>query len=258
VNIYVCIKQVPDTEAVLRVKDGNSINEENIKWIINPYDEYAIEEALKLKEKIAGSTVTLITLGPARAESALRSGLAMGAEKAVHVETEPGQTPDHKTTALALANAIKRDADFGVVFTGKQAIDDDSYLTHIYLARYLDAPVATDVIAFDFTDGKVTVEREIDEGAREKIEMQVPCVVGAAKGLNTPRYAALMGIMKAKKITIDKLTLAGAGVSDTAPKITIQKLYAPPEKPQGKIIGGEPEEAVKELVSLLRNEAKVI
>jgi electron transfer flavoprotein beta subunit len=254
-NIIVSLKQVPDTEAVLQVKGGKSINEEGIKWIINPYDEFAIEEALKLKAKIPGAVVTLITLGPSRAESALRTGLAMGAEHAVHIETP--EYPDHKSTAKALAGAIKAENP-GVIFMGKQAIDDDSYLTHIYLAEYLEAPVATNVLAFAYEDGKVTVEREIDEGARERIQMSIPCVVAASKGLNEPRYPSLMGIMKAKKIPIKKLTLADVGISELNNKIRTEKLYAPPEKPAGKVIQAEPEEAVKELVRLLKEEAKVL
>jgi len=254
-NIIVCLKQVPDTEAVLQVKEGKGINEEGIKWIVNPYDEFAIEEALKLKEKNSGSTVTLVTLGPKRAESALRTGLAMGAENAVHIETD--EYLDHKMTAKALANAIKQESP-GVIFMGKQAIDDDSYLTHIYLAEYLEAPVATNVLAFSFENDQVVVEREIDEGAREKIQMQIPCVVAATKGLNEPRYPSLMGIMKAKKIPIKKLALADLGIPEINNKIHTQKLYAPPEKPQGKVIDGEPEEVVKELVRLLKEEAKVL
>jgi electron transfer flavoprotein beta subunit len=254
-NIIVCVKQVPDTEAVLKVKDGKTINEEGIKWIINPYDEFAVEEALKLKEKITGSAVTVITLGANRAESALRTGLAMGAQNAVHIETD--ELPDHKTTAKALANAIKQE-DPGVIFMGKQAIDDDSYLTHAYLAEYLDAPVATNVLAFNYEENKVTVEREIDEGAREKIEMQIPCIVAATKGLNEPRYPSLMGIMKAKKIPIKKLTLADVGISTINNKIRTEKLYSLPEKPEGKVIEDEPQAAVKELVKLLKEEAKVL
>lgn len=255
-NIYVCIKQVPDTEAVLQVKDGNRINEDNIKWIISPYDEYAIEEGLKLKEKQAGSILTLITLGPARAESALRSGLAMGVENAIHIETP--ETMDHKNIAKALANAIKQDPNFGVVFTGKQAIDDDSYLTPIYLAEFLGVPVTTNAIAFSLEGDKVIVEREIDEAAKEKIEMQIPCVVAVTKGINTPRYASLMGIMKSKKIPIKKLTLAEVGITELKNRIKTEKLFSPPEKPQGKIIPGEPEAAVKELVTLLKEEARVL
>jgi electron transfer flavoprotein beta subunit len=256
-NIYVAIKQVPDTEASLLVKDGVSINETDIKWIMSPYDEYALEEALKLKEKIPGSTVTVISLGPNRVESTIRTGLAMGAENAIHIETaEPFL--DHKTIAAALGNAIKQDAGYGIIFMGKQAIDDDSYLTHIYLAEHLGIPVATNVIAFKHENDKVVVEREIDEGAREKIEMSPPCVVGATKGLNTPRYASLMGIMKAKKIPIKKLSLQDAGIAQVDNKIKREKLYAPPEKPQGRVIPGEPEDAVKELVRVLKEEAKVL
>ncbi len=256
-NIYVCIKQVPDTEATLLVKDGISINEAGIKWIMSPYDEYALEEALQLKDKIAGSSVTVITLGPKRAESVLRTGLAMGAQKAVHIETEE-LFLDHRTIAAALGNAIKEDADHGIIFMGKQAIDADMYLTHIYLAEHLGIGVATNVLAFSHEDGTVTVEREIDEGAREKIEMTVPCIVGAAKGLNTPRYASLMGIMKAKKVPIKKYTLEEAGIAAVNNKIKREKLYAPPEKPQGKIIEGELEDSVKELVRVLKEDAKVL
>ncbi len=255
-NIYVCMKQVPDTEASLTVKEGKKINEENIKWIINPYDEYAIEEALKLKEKNPDFKVTLITLGPQRAESTIRSGLAMGVEHAIHIETP--EYLDPKNTARALANAIKQEGDYGIIFIGKQAIDDDSYQTHILLAEYLGIPAATNITGFGFEGGKVTVYREIDEGAREKIEMAVPCVVGATKGLNIPRYASLMGIMKAKKIPVKKLTLQEVGIEEISNKITPEKLYAPPEKPAGKIIEGELEDAVKELVRLLKEEAKVL
>jgi electron transfer flavoprotein beta subunit len=255
-NLYVCIKQVPDTEAVLAVKDGKSINEENIKWIINPYDEYAIEAALQLKEKNPELKVTVMTLGPARVESAIRSGLAMGAEHAIHIEVE--EKIDHKTTAKALANAIKAEGDAGIIFTGRQAIDDDANLVHVYLGEYLNIPVATHVIVFIHEGDKVIVEREIDQGAREKIEMGIPCVVAATKGLNEPRYASLMGIMKAKKIPIKKVTLKDLGIDETAPSVSTEKIKSPPEKPAGKIIEGEVDEAIKELVRLLKEEAKVL
>lgn len=255
-NIYICVKQVPDTEASLTVKDGKTINEENIKWIINPYDEFAIEEAIKLKENVADAKVTLLTLGPKRCESALRTGLAMGADAAVHIETDAYL--DHKNVARALANAIKQKGDFGTIFMGKQAIDDDAYLTHILLAEYLGIGAATNVTAFSMADGKVVVEREIDEGAKEKIQMDAACVVGATKGLNAPRYASLMGIMKAKKVPIEKLSLADLDIDESTVGIKPEKLFSPPEKPAGKIIEGEIEDAVKELVRLLKDEAKVL
>ncbi len=254
-NIFVCIKQVPDTEAVLTVKDECFINETNIKWIINPFDEYAIEEALKLKEKNTGSSVTAITFGPARTESTLRSALAMGVDQATHIECET--FVDHKVIARALANALKKE-DPDILFMGKQAIDDDSFLTHVYLAEYLNIPLATNVTSFQHEPGKVTVEREIDEGDRECIHLNLPCIVAATRGLNTPRYASLMGIMKAKKIPIKKLSLEDLGLAEAAVNIKPTKLSAPPEKPQGKIIEGEPAEAVKNLVKLLKDEAQVL
>jgi electron transfer flavoprotein beta subunit len=256
VNIYVCIKQVPDTEATILVKDGKSINETNVKWIVSPYDEYAIEEALKLKEKIAGSKVTAVCLGPERVQNALRTALAMGADTAVHVESAVAL--DSQNTALALAHVIRSDKEFGVVFLGRQAIDDDACQLHILLAEELSIPVATNVLAFAFDGQKVKVEREIDEGAREVIEMAIPCVVAAAKGLNTPRYASMMGIMKAKKIEIRKVVLAETGIDESRNQVRLLKLSAPAEKPQGRVIPGEPAVAVHELVRLLREEAKVL
>jgi electron transfer flavoprotein beta subunit len=255
-NIYVCLKQVPDTEASILVKDGKSINETAIKWIVSPYDEYAIEEALKLKEKTPGSTVTAVCLGPERVQNALRSALAMGADKAVHIESNAYL--DDRNTARALAWVIKSDPDFRVIFTGKQAIDNDSNQVHILLAESLDVAVATNVTAFSVEGPLVKVQREIDEGAKEAIEMTMPCVVAAAKGLNTPRYASMMGIMKAKKIEIRKVRLDETGVSDGQNRVQLLKLSAPAEKPQGQIIPGEPAEAVGVLVRLLREEARVL
>ncbi|MBN2347171.1 MAG: electron transfer flavoprotein subunit beta/FixA family protein [Candidatus Aminicenantes bacterium] len=255
-NIYVCIKQVPDTEASIMVKDGRSINEANVKWIVSPYDEYAIEEALKLKEKIPGSSVTAVGLGPERVQNALRTALAMGADSAVHVACEAVLDP--AGTARALASVISADKDFGVIFTGRQAIDDDAYQVHLILAEELAVPAATNVLAFHWDGQKVGIEREIDEGAREVIEMSIPCVVAAAKGLNTPRYASMMGIMKAKKIAIRKVALPETGVDEAQNRVRLLTLSSPAEKPQGRIIPGEPEAAVRELVRLLRDEAKVL
>ncbi len=255
-NMYVCVKQVPDTEATIHIQGGTAINEAPIKWIMNPYDEFAMEESLRLKEKIPGSNVIALALGPERVQSVLRTALAMGADKAVHIQS--GDYLDYRQTALALAQAIRRDASFGIIFMGKQAIDDDAYQVHILLAEELGIPVATNVTAFAYGDGAVTVGRDIDGGDKESIRMAVPCVVAAAKGLNTPRYASVIGIMKAKKIEIAKLQLSDLGVSAAGNKMTLQRLTLPPEKLQGKIIPGEPAAAVHELVRLLKEEAKVL
>ncbi len=255
-NVYVCIKQVPDTEASLTVKDGKGVNEAAIKWIVSPYDEYAIEEALKLKEKAPGTTVTAVTVGPERAQNALRTALAMGADRAVHIAVDAPLDPP--ATARALAWLIGQDPDRGVVFMGRQAIDDDAGQVHALTAELLGLPLATAVTAFSLADRQVRVERETEGGGKEVLHMAVPCVVAASKGLNTPRYASMMGIMKAKKMEIRKLPLAETGVAESDVRIVLQKLTAPPEKPQGRIIQGEPQAAVAELVRLLREEAKVL
>ena len=255
-NVFVLIKQVPDTEAVLSVKDGTSINEDNIKWIISPYDEYALEEALKLKDKDPEVIVNAMTLGPERTESALRSALAMGADNGIHIEC--AEDIDIETRAGMLAEAIKKESDPGIVFIGKQAIDDDSNQTHILVAEYLDMPVTTNIISFKLEGDKVTCEREIEDGDIETVEMNIPCVITASKVLNTPRYASLMGIMKAKKILLKKVTLSDLGNPSIEKKTFTKRLFAPPEKAPGRILEGEPEEMVKELVRILKDEAKVL
>jgi len=255
-NIIVCVKQVPDTEASLIVKDGVGINEANIKWIISPYDEYAIEEALKLKKTLGNVTLTALTLGPSRCESALRTALALGADAAFHMESE--QVLDHMGTARCLAAAIKEIGFPSIIVMGKQAIDDDAYMTHIYLAEQLNAPVSTNLTNVTVTDNEITADREIDEGAKEHLSFSLPCVLGIGKCAYTPKLPNLMGVMKSKKVLIPKKSPVDLDVKELSPSVSALKLFAPPEKPQGRIIGGEPEVAVKELVRLLKEEAKVI
>jgi len=255
-NVFVLIKQVPDTEAMLSVKEGNSINKENIKWIISPYDEYALEEALRLKESTDGVIVNAITLGPNKAESALRSALAMGADNGIHIECDDDL--DVSVRAKLLAETIKKESDPSIVFVGRQAIDDDANQTHILVSEYLDMPITTNITSFKLENGKVIVQREIEGGDIETIEMNIPCVVTASKVLNTPRYASLMGIMKSKKIPLKKLSLSDFSDISTENKTVSKRLFSPPEKAPGKIIEGEPEEMVKELVRVLKDEAKVL
>lgn len=255
-NIVVCLKQVPDTEASLIVKDGTGINEANIKWIISPYDEYAIEEALKLKKSLGASQLTALTLGPARCENVLRTALALGADAAFHIESD--KALDHLSIARCLAAGIKEIGFPAVVVMGKQAIDDDAFLTHIYLAEQLGIPVSTNLTNLSGAGNEICADREIEEGAREQLGLSVPCVLGVGKGAYTPKLPNLMGVMKAKKVAIPKKSPVDLAVGELEPKITPIKLYAPPEKPQGQVIAGEPETAVKELVRLLKQEAKVI
>jgi len=264
-NIIVCMKQVPDTEAQIRVKpDGSGIVDSDIKFVMNPYDEYGVEEALLLKEKFGGSTVTIVCLGPERAIEAIRTGLAMGADKAVHLDDPAFEGGDAFSTAKALAAAIKG-MECDLVFCGKQAIDDDLAQVGPALAEIMGIPQIVVVTKVEVSeDGKkAKVNRQII-GGEEIIEVPLPAVLTAQKGLNEPRYASLPGIMKAKKKEVKSIKVADLGldpndVGKAGAKTQILKMYSPPQREAGKIIEGETaEETAPKLAKLLREEAKVI
>jgi len=256
VNIVACVKQVPDTETLIKVKpDGSGIDETGIKWVMNPYDEYGVEEALKLKEKFGGD-VTIVSLGPARALETVRTALAMGADKAIHINDPAFEGADAYNIAAALAAAIKG-IPYDIIFCGQRAIDDDAGQVGSVLAEFLSIPQITIVTKVDVEGASIKAVRPI-EGAQLLIESSLPCVVTTQKGLNEPRYASLPGIMKAKKKPVDVKDAAGLGIT-VAPKAKIAKTLPPPARPPGKIIcGEEPAEKARELAKLLREEAKVI
>jgi len=258
-NIFVLIKQVPDTETKIKIKGGGAgIETGDIKWIINPYDEFAIEEAIKTKDKIKAGAVTVVTVGPDRVVEALRTALAMGCDNAVHVKTD-ADFSDGYVAAEALAAVCKKQGA-ELVFTGKQAIDDDQCAVFGYVSELLDWPSASVVVKCDIDAGakKAKVEREVEGGGRHTIEMSVPCVVAVNKGINTPRYASLPGIMKAKKKEIQSYGLSDLGVTATASNVTDSDYQLPPERKAGKKIDGDPAAQAKELVRLLHEEAKVL
>ncbi|MBN2516866.1 MAG: electron transfer flavoprotein subunit beta/FixA family protein [Deltaproteobacteria bacterium] len=255
-NIVACVKQVPDTEALIKVKpDGSGIEEGGIKWVMNPYDEFGVEEALKLKEKLGGE-VTVVSVGPARTMETIRTALAMGAEKGIHIDDPALYNADAYTTANALAAAIK-EIPYDIIFCGQRAIDGDMGQVGSILAELLDIPQCTIVTKLDVGDGKATAVKPI-EGAQLVLETSLPCVITAQKGLNEPRYASLPGIMKAKKKPVDVKNAAALGIS-VEPKAKIEKMTPPPARPPGKIIEGEdPAAKAAEVIRLLREEAKVI
>lgn len=248
-KITVCVKQVPDTETRIKLADDKkSVNEDQINFILNPYDELAVEEALKLKEQ-NDAEVTIISLGPDRIVSAIRSALAMGADRAVHIKVD--KIPDDPgVVAAALAEVIREESP-DLVLLGKQAIDDDHAQVPSMLGQILDMPAVTVIIKLEIDGQNVKAEREVD-GGHEIIECQLSAIIGAQRGLNEPRYASLKGIMKARKITIEEKTLT---LKDSALEI-IEYNY-PPEKSPGKIIG-DSADAVPELIKLLNEEAGVI
>jgi electron transfer flavoprotein beta subunit len=258
-KIVVCVKQVPDTETRIRIApEGTGIVETDVNWIVSPYDEFAIEEALRIKET-KGGEVALVSVGPGRAQSALRNGLAMGADSAVHVKDPLLDGADTLGIARALAAAIKTLAPFDLVLTGQQGVGGDNSQVPGLLAELLDLPQVTVAVKIEIQDGKAVVEREI-EGARETWETSLPAVISAQKGLNEPRYASLKGIMAAKKKPLHVLDAAGLGLDAAAlaPKLEVAALELPPARPSVRMIDGDPETQAKELLRLLHEEAKVI
>lgn len=248
-NIAVCIKQVPDTETKMKISsDGKSIAEEGIKWIVNPYDEFAIEEALKITEKNGGE-VTIISLGPASTEKTIREALAMGAHKAIRINA-PTIPFDPLVIAKALADVLQN-SNYDLIFFGQRAIDSDHSQVPSMVAQALNLPCIPVVVKLEIDGHKATAFREI-EGGDEKISFKLPAIVSAQRGLNIPRYRSLKGIMQAKKKEIEVIENAMNDI-----KMTISKLEYPPEKSAGRIVG-EGVDAVPELVRLLHEEAKVI
>ena len=257
-KVFVCIKQVPDTETKIKLKPDNSgVDFAGVKWVMNPYDEFAVEEAIKMKETGKAQNVTVFSVGPkARVVEALRTALAMGADEAVVIDAPEDMDPS--ATAKALAGAMKLEGEFGFVFTGKLAIDDNAASVTQMLAENLGAAQATVISKLEIVDGLATAEREVEGGTREITQMKSPAVIGANKGLNMPRYASLPGIMKAKKKVIKELTLDAVGVSAADIRVRYKSFQLPAEKPAVKMLTGDAAAQAQELTKLLREEAKVI
>ncbi len=256
-NIYVLLKRTFDTEEKISVQDGK-INDDGVEFIINPYDEYAVEEAIRVKEAHGGE-VTVITVGSEESEKQLRTALAMGADKAVLINSEEVlDSGDEYTTAKIIAEYLK-DKEIDIIFAGNVAIDGGSGQVGPRVAELLGIPCITTITKLEIDGKNVSVIRDV-EGDEERIEAPLPVLVTAQQGLNEPRYASLPGIMKAKKKPLEELELDDLDLDedDVAAKTETVEIFLPPEKKAGKILQGELADQVKELVSLLRNEAKVI
>ncbi len=256
-KIFVCIKQVPDTETKIKIgADSQSIDTTGIKWVMNPYDEYAVEESIKTRDANAGSQVWVISVGPKkRTVETIRTALAMGADEGIAVDAP--ENIDPLQTAKALAATIQQEGGGKVIFTGKLAIDDNASSVSQMVAEFLKVPHTTVVSKFAMTAENITVERDVEGGAKEVVQMLTPAVVGANKGLNMPRYASLPGIMKAKKKVIKELDFAAVSGGATAKTKTVS-LELPPEKPAVKLLSGDAAAQVSALVKALRDEAKVL
>jgi electron transfer flavoprotein beta subunit len=261
-NSIVCLKEVPDTETRIEVREGKVVDQ-GIQYVVNPYDEYALEEALKWQEQYGGK-VTLVSLGPERARESILKGLAMGADEVYHLSDEAFLGGDAYVTAKALAAAIAKLGEYDAIFCGKQAVDEDNHAVGIMLAELLDLPHVSVVSELEISDDGKTAKAERDiEGGKEVVEMPLPAVITAQKGLNEPRYPSFRGIRQARSKPFTQWTVADVGleageVGAAGAKLEVIEILPPPDRPPGRIIPGEPAEAAKEVVRLLREEAKVI
>ena len=261
-NIAVCIKQVPDTEARLRVgKDGRWLDEEDLRYVINESDEHAVEEALQIAEKTGGEVI-VFSLGPDRVKEALRKALALGAARAVHLSDDAYQGGDAAATARALAAAIKKE-DVGLVLTGSQSDDFGYGSTASILAGHLGWPQAWLVMGVEMEDGAAKVTREMESGMNEVFRMQLPAVIEVQAGINHPRYASLKGIMKAKRKPLDTPAPADLGLDPSTlgvagSRIEIVDIAFPETGAGAEILEGDAATVAKTLVEKLQNDARVL
>lgn len=261
-NIFVCVKQVPDTETkVVPNGDATFIETASIKWIMNPYDEFAVEQALLIKQANPAANVTVVRVGSVKDTEALRTAMAMGADDAILVEATDNL--DSYSIAKALKGAMDKSGKKpDLILAGKQAIDDDCLQVPQILAQMLGLPSVAVVVGFELAGTTVKAKREVEGGALEVYEVTTPCMVACNKGLNTPRYASLPGIMKAKKKPLAQHSLADVGVSDTDRRVKYSQFRLPPEKPPGKKFdasdAAKQRDVVAQVVGLLRTEAKAL
>ncbi|WP_409251567.1 electron transfer flavoprotein subunit beta/FixA family protein [Bacillus sp. SCS-153A] len=256
-NIYVLMKRTFDTEEKISISNGQ-ISEDGAEFIINPYDEYAIEEAIQVRDEHGGE-ITVVTVGGEEGEKQLRTALAMGADKAVLINTEDDvENGDQFTTAKVLSEFLK-DKEADLILAGNVAIDGGSGQVGPRVAEQLNIPYVTTITSLEINGDTVTVVRDV-EGDSETIETSLPLLVTAQQGLNEPRYPSLPGIMKAKKKPLDEIEIDDLDLEeeDVEAKTKTIEIFLPPEKEAGKILEGELDDQVKELVELLHTQAKVV
>lgn len=256
-NIYALVKRTFDTEEKISVQNGQ-IAEDGAEFIINPYDEYAVEEAIRVRDEHGGE-VTVLTIGSEEAEKQLRTALAMGADKAVLINTEDDLDELDEFGASTIIAEYLKDKDADLIIAGNVAIDGGSGQVGPRVAELLDINCVTTITELKIDGDKATVVRDV-EGDSETIEARMPLLVTAQQGLNDPRYPSLPGIMKAKKKPLEELELDDIDLDEDEVEVKVERVdvFLPPEKQAGRVLEGDLQDQVKELVQLLRNEAKVI
>ena len=259
-NLFVFAKRVPDTESKIKINhETKSIVEEGLNFVVNPYDEFAVEEALRIKEA-KGGQVTVFSVGSEEAKTVLKKCLAMGADEAILIKDDSGETYDALRTAKIIAQALKKKyTEYDLLLFGKQSVGADSSQVPSMVAALLDLPQVNVITKLVIEGNSGIAYREI-EGALEKVTFPLPAVISAQKGLNEPRYETLKGIMAAKKKEIPVITLQELELQseEIAPQLETVKMESPPARQAGQIIEDEPDVAVKKLVEFLHHDAKVI
>jgi electron transfer flavoprotein beta subunit len=259
-KILVCIKQVPQKDAPLKLNDDSTWIREDVSYEVNEPDAYALEEALRQKEKHGGE-VTVITAGPARASQVLREALAKGADRAIHLEDDKFVRLDSANTARAIAAAVApplSDDNFDLIVTGLQSDDYGCAQTGVLLAEILGLPHATIIIGIEKTDGALHLKRELEAGHYQFIDMKMPAVLTIQSGINKLRYATLIGIKQAKMKPMRKVTWAEVESKLSRNQQEIERLYVPQKQKKTEMIQGSAGEAARKLVEYLKNEARVI
>ncbi len=254
-QIYVCIKHVPDSAANISIIGKNSIDE-NVNFLLNPYDEHALTEAARIKNNLPGTEVIAVCLGKADAEKTLRSALAMGADRGILIAKEKNY--DSRVTALALKAAIEHDGKPGLIFTGKESIDEGGMQTMFRIGALFDFPVATNVVKLDIEADRAVVVCELSGGITHTYEMSLPCVMGTGRGLNTPRYPTFPDVVKSKKKPVQKIAFTDLNIKASLAGMRVIELKPLYQARQPKEIKGDATVVAKELIRILKQEAKVL
>ena len=254
-QIYICVKHVPDSAAHITILSKNRIDE-NISFLLNPYDEHAVTEAVKIKKNNPGSEIIAVCLSKNDAEKTIRSAMAMGADRGILIVCD--ENHDSIITAHALKAVIEQDGNPGLIFTGKESIDAEGMQTMFRIGVLFDFPVATNVVKLDIDADKAIVDCELSGGIADTYEMSLPCILGAGRGLNTPRYPTFPDVVKSKKKPIQKIAFTDLNIKDSAPKMSIVELVPLRQNREPIEIKGDANLVAKEIVRILKQEAKVI
>lgn len=256
-QVYVCVKHVPDTAARISLTGEKSF-EDNvaIKFVVNPFDEYAVEEAIEIVNS-EGGEVVVVSVGKEAAVASIRTALAMGAHRGILIKTDQ-QFLESAIVSQALKKAIEQDGTPDLILTGKQSVDSEGLQTQYRLAADMKIPVVNGVVSLKIAGGKAIAERDIGGGSRELLEMQMPCIIGATKGLNNPRFPKLPDILKAKKKEIKQIDLSTLEIDKPVATVELQKLETVPPRSKAKILNGSVQEMAEAFLNIMKESELVM